>query len=143
MKYLKILMALLLFVTLSCAVCVADVLRCGDFEYEIADDGTAILGLYKGAEGADVVIPIEFDGHPIMAASDNPFWQTPIASITVAEDHPYLMVIDGVLYGKLDGKLIYYPPQAPAGVLVMPKGITSFGKHALYNCTNIIDIRYE
>ena len=37
----------------------------------------------------DVFIPYELDGHPIMGANDNPFWQTKITSVTVPEDHPY------------------------------------------------------
>lgn len=58
---------------LQCVICTAEALRCGDFEYELAEDGTAILGLYKGEANADVALPYELDGHAIMGCSDNPF----------------------------------------------------------------------
>ena len=121
-------------------ICSAEPLRYGDFEYELADDGTAILGLYKGTANADVVLPLELDGHAIMGCSDNPFWETPISSISVPEDHPYFLLVDGTLYGKLDHKLIYYPPNAEAKEVVLPQGIITFGPHCFYGCTNILGI---
>ncbi len=143
MKQLTVLFAFLTLVIMSCGNCCADIYTSNNFEYELSEDGTAILGLYVGEEGADVIIPYEIDGHMVMGASDNPFWQTPVASITVPDDHPYFMIINGVLYGKPDGKLIYYPPHAPSGVLVLPKGIKEFGNHAFYHCTNLQGIVYD
>ncbi len=140
MKKLLVFLCCVIICLLSVTV-MADPLVCGDFEYELIEDGTAILGLYIGAEGADVVIPKELDGHLVMGTSDNPFWKTPVSSVTVAEDHPYFVMIDGVLFGKSDTKLIYYPPNLPDAVYEIPVGMDKIGKHAFYGCTNVINLK--
>ena len=131
---------LALLCCILCSLCVstsADTLVCDSFEYELMEDGTAELGLYVGAPGANVVIPVELDGHLIMSVSDNPFWQTPVASVTVAENHPYFVMVDGVLFGKSDNKLVYYPKDAPESAYEIPDGTKYIGNHAFYECKNL------
>ena len=140
MKRLLVSLCCMIVICLSCISATAEKLVYNDFEYELMEDGSAILELYIGKDGTDVYIPYELDGHPIMGANDNPFWQTKITSVTVPEDHPYLVVINGVLYGKSDRKVIYYPPDAPHGVFVMPSWVVNFGPHCLYGCKNVTGI---
>ena len=115
---------------------------CGDFEYALMPDGSAELIRYTGEEG-NVIIPIALDGHPIMAVRKNPFVKYMPApdnsilgpmdcSVMVDQQHPYLATIDGVLFGKTDRKLIFYPRNAEASSYTIPDGITAIGDAAFY-----------
>ena len=74
----------------------------------------------------------------ISAIGDNPFASCGEVEIKVAPDHPYLAMIDGVLFSKSDKRLVYCPPTKES--YVVPEGIEYIGKGAFYNCEYLTDI---
>lgn len=57
--------------------------------------------------------------------------------IQISPDHPYLEVIDGVLFSKPDKRLIYYPPNLNYTVYVIPEGTKIIGDHAFFWCDSL------
>ena len=101
----------------------------GDYEYALLKDGTAEITKYTG-EAKELEVPGELDGHVVTNFGDNAYEFCSLRSITipdsietmgsnpfvgddisisVSSDHPYLAVIDGVLFSKTDERLIYFP----------------------------------
>jgi len=94
----------------------------------------------------------------------NPFSGcTHLKAITVSPDHPVLEVVDGVLFGKADKRLVCYPPalegtryEVPRGVAVidtgafngcqrleaiaLPDSVTAIGDEAFFNCERLADL---
>lgn len=60
-----------------------------------------------------------------------------LRSISVSPDHPYLAVIDGVLFQKADKILIAYPAGIKSTTYSIPYGITTIGDSAFYNCSSL------
>lgn len=105
--------------------------RIGDFEYRALADGTLEITAYLGyAESLD--IPEALDGKPVTSLADgafatsfslytaripnsvthiegNPFYDTGVREIEVADDHPTLYVIDGALFDKNEKTLLCFP----------------------------------
>ena len=67
----------------------------------------------------------------------NPF-RGCIISIKISPDHPYLAIIDGVLFSKPDKRLIYYPDIE--GNYAVPEGIQSIGESAFDDCASLSSI---
>ncbi len=61
---------------------------------------------------------------------------TTLRSITVAEDHPYYMDIDGVMFNKEGTTLVRYPA-GRVGVYTVPEGVTTIGTRAFYDATGL------
>ena len=57
--------------------------------------------------------------------------------IVVAEDNPYLTVVDGVLYTKDLSVLLFYPQGKPDKEFVIPDHVTQIAMGAFYNCFNL------
>ena len=55
----------------------------------------------------------------------------------MSPDHPYLAVIDGVLFQKADKILIAYPAGIKSTTYSIPYGITTIGDSAFYNCSSL------
>lgn len=71
----------------------------------------------------------------------SPFWYCEnLVSITVSPNHPYLEVIDGVLYSKPDNRLVYYPFTLENPVFSVPEGIRIINAGAFANCSSITKI---
>lgn len=62
-----------------------------------------------------------------------------LATIKVSYDHPLLVTIDGVLFDKLEKRLIYCPPTFDAKGYSVPYGIYSIDEYA-FNCAAITAI---
>ncbi|MBR6954637.1 MAG: leucine-rich repeat domain-containing protein [Clostridia bacterium] len=104
------------------------------FVYTLQADGSAVWTGYTGPQGR-VTIPAELDGHPLTAVEGNPLYSEEhvriwSCTLTVAPDHPYLAVLDGVLFGKTDRRLISWTPAQKAADYVVPDGIRVIGPHA-------------
>lgn len=56
-----------------------------------------------------------------------------IEIIEVSDNHPWLRVIDDVLYSMEDKALLFYPPAKPKTAFAIPQGITKIGEHAFAN----------
>ena len=144
-KTVFLILALAALMILLCAQAAAEMVsdfsRCGGFTYRVQEDGSAMLIWYTGPEG-EVVIPNTLDGHPVMGVFTNPFrlgsvdYRVMDCAVSVADDHPYLSAIDGVLYGKTDRRLIYCPPFRE-GEFIIPQGITTIGAFAFADCTGL------
>lgn len=71
----------------------------------------------------------------------NPFGNCEsLTNIIISPDHPNLFIIDGVLYHKLDRRLVCYPMALSEKSFVIPNGIKSIGNGAFYNCRNLTSL---
>lgn len=113
------------------------------FVYVVRDDGMAELIRYTGSDD-EVLIPNELGGRPVASVLENPFyddhWPAKAYTVTVRQDHPYFAVIDGVLFGKSDRKLIYYSPALKAAEYAIPDGTLEIGDCAFHGCTGLTSV---
>ena len=134
----------------------------GEYQYVILEDGTAEITMYTGKE-EELNVPDELDGIQVTGIGNNAFpyneflirvtipdnvihvGYNPFATceklkdIIVSPDHPYLAVIDGVLFSKPDKRLICYPGTFTETAYTIPYGILSIGEYAFlthYNLTS-------
>lgn len=63
-----------------------------------------------------------------------------LQTITVSPDHPALEMIDGVLFGKADKRLICYPCAFTADSYAIPQGTEIIGEDAFAGCKNLASI---
>mgnify|MGYP003255933478 FL=1 len=71
----------------------------------------------------------------------NPFLSCDVLKrISVSPDHPYLAVIDDVLFRKADKTLICYPVGKNSSTYTIPKGITSIGGGAFFGCGSLTSV---
>ncbi len=127
------------------------------FGYSIREDGTAVITNYVGPV-QKITIPEQLDGHPVTAISgniwfgfvkqitipnsleeilSNPFKYSGVEKIIVSPDHPTLEVIDGILYGKQDHRLIICPINAGAGECAIQPGTVEICAYAFAYCKNL------
>lgn len=144
-KFFPPILLLLLLFPLSAAAAGGS-FTCGDFRYTLLEDGSACLTAYTG-DAAEVFIPAELDGHPLTAVQGNPFcamrdfsWHLKDCTVTVAADHPYLEVVDGVLFGRTDHRLIWYPRALGGEAYAVPEGTEIIGRHAFYACAELTSV---
>ncbi len=142
-KLLALLLAACLLMGCAYAASEEDILTCGDFAYVLREDNSAELVEYIG-EASDIFIPNELDGHPVLAVMGNPFWQDAIHvnwfTLSVREDHPYLEIIDGVLFGKTDRMLICYPPLLYGSEYSIPQGTERIADCAFEFCSSLTTV---
>lgn len=130
------------------------------FRFEAREDGTARMIGYVGSE-ADLTIPEELGGYRVTEIGKDVFrYKTHLVSvclpasleilgegpfqgcralsrIAVSPDNPVLASIDGVLFDKVDKKLISYPAGAMATEYTVPTGIRSIGAYAFADCNKL------
>ena len=63
-----------------------------------------------------------------------------LEEIYLSPDHPALEVIDGVLFGKGDRRLISYPKACDDTVYTVPEGTEIIGANAFYTCGTLKSI---
>lgn len=56
-----------------------------------------------------------------------------LKTITLAENHPTLKAVDGVLYDQSGSTLLYYPSNRDAESFTVPQGTTAIADYAFYN----------
>ena len=62
---------------------------------------------------------------------ENPFWAcAKLSEFVVSPDHPYLEVVDHVLYSKPDHRLIFYPYALESTSYEIPEGVCEIGGYA-------------
>ena len=141
--------------------------KSGDYEYILLEDGTAEITRYKG-DSSKVDIPENMDGYEVTSIGDeaffdfnsipfalteisipdsvtsigsNPFWACPkLTNIKVSPNHPTLATIDGVLFDKIEKKLVCYPRGFTAESYSIPQGVSSIGNSACSNCLSLTSI---
>ncbi len=149
MKKLSLILAVALLLCLGLAAARAETTyQAAGFTYALLPDGTAELISYDG-DAEEVIIPNALDGHPISVVIQNPFYfyddgnyefKVKPCTVKVAQDHPYLATIDGVLFGKTDRKLIAYPTVLASTAYEIPQGITSIGDYAFCVCSSLTSV---
>ncbi len=60
--------------------------------------------------------------------------------ISLSPDHPYLEIVDRVLFTRKDRTLVAYPWDNPAVVYAIPEGTLRIGPLAFYNNRNLINV---
>lgn len=74
----------------------------------------------------------------VTTVGDNPFkFCRELKKIIVSPDHPALAVIDGVLFSKVDKRLVYYPLTRHNSTYEIPNGIKVIGAYAFSNCLSL------
>lgn len=63
-----------------------------------------------------------------------------LSSFIVAEDHPVLEVVDGVLFNKATAILMCHPQTLAATVYVVPEGTAEIGDAAFFGCDELITV---
>lgn len=139
----------------------------GVYEYVLRPSGDAEIVGYNGGEER-VTIPKALDGHRVTAIRDyafssgsaddwtlaavtipsqvtdigvNPFSEcNALTQITVAADHPTLMVADGALYDRRTNMLIAFPAAAAETHVTVVPGTKSIGGSAFANCRGLVSV---
>ena len=164
--HMKKCLAFLLICTLMVSAflyAVAETHTSGDWQYIILEDGTAEIVKYYGNQ-KKLIIPESLDGHIVSCIGDdaffgseyfnevtipdsitdigaNPFrYFTSVSRINVSPDHPYLAVIDGVLFSKPDKRMICYPGAFTASEYTIPQGIKIIGESAFGRNSNLTKV---
>ncbi len=155
-------LALVLSLCLLCVVMQAEeeqeIFTSGAYQYSILVDGTAHIMDYKEGYSGKLTIPSQLDGHIVTSIGDyafdyctylesvtipdsvkmigaNPFRSCKkLVNIIVSPDHPYLSVINGVLFSKQDKRLICYPCAFTISSYEIPQGIRVIGEESFCNC---------
>ena len=129
-----------------------------EYTYEVPD-GTQIIGerAFSNCERLmEVVLPdsvtkienFAFDrcinissitfSDNINSMGTNPFTSNKKIEFNVSPDHPYLSVMDGVLFSKPDNRLVYSPDNKDD--YVIPEWVQIIGGFAFYECNNLTSI---
>lgn len=71
----------------------------------------------------------------------NPFYKcASLSRIIVSPDHPYLAMIDGVLFLKASKRLVLYPPAKTDIEYMIPQGVLVIGDGAFSNNASLISL---
>jgi len=77
----------------------------------------------------------------IISMKGNPFSSCPkLTNIMVSNDHPTVAVIDGVIFDKVEQKLICYPSALRGQSYSIPVGTWIIGHHAFDGCNTLITV---
>ena len=127
---------------------------CGDYQYGVLEDGSALITQYTGNDTA-VIIPPELDGHPVTAIwydafsakgmnsvsipdsvrdfAGNPFTDCMnLTDIILSPDHPYLEMADGALFRK-QARCLFWYPVISADTYSIPEGTEHIGMKAFFH----------
>ncbi len=144
---------------------VPEVFTSGDYDYVLLKDGTAEIIKYHGKDN-DLVIPTALDEFKVIkvtSISENAFYNCSaivsmtlpdsimnidanpfrfcksLTTVNVSPDHTALATIDGVLYSKIDKRLILYPMAKTDSSYIIPQGITAIGDN-VFNSSKLTSI---
>lgn len=161
-KIAVVVLLMIMIVAVFAAAEDVETYTCGDYEYTLAEDGSAVISKYNGTEN-NLSIPPVLDGHPVRKIGDDAFffcfylstvtipdsvaelgdnpWRScdNLSSIHVSPKHSSLAVIDEALYSKADKRLVWVPPKK-TGVFDIPMGIRIIGYRALSSCGKLTSV---
>ena len=140
-----------------------EVYTSGDYEYVLHVDGSAEITAYTG-EAAELEIPAALDGHAVTAIGPEAFYRRDslagvtipnsvttltgnpfsycerLTEIRVSPDHPALEVVDGVLFGRQDKRLICCPYALAGESYAIPRGTRIIGENAFFHCDSLLSV---
>lgn len=135
----------------------------GDYQYMLLEDGTAEIVSYRGTEH-DLILPAEIDGYRVTGLRShygnvgfawrsarsitipdsvvhlptNPFISCDtLTNIHVSPDHPVLEVRDGILFDKIEKRLISCPARLPIEHYSVPSDVCAIGDYAFAGCMSL------
>ena len=135
----------------------------GDYEYVLHVDGSAEITAYTG-DAAELEIPAALDGHAVTAIGPEAFYRRDslagvtipnsvttltgnpfsycerLTEIRVSPDHPALEVVDGVLFGRQDKRLICCPYALAGESYAIPRGTRIIGENAFFHCDSLLSV---
>lgn len=77
----------------------------------------------------------------LTSVGDNPFYScSALTSISVSPEHPTLESVDGVLFDKVEKRLISYPWAREGSSYVVPEGTLSIGNCAFEDCYTLTNV---
>ncbi len=163
-KLLAIILSLvMIFTALPLTAVTSFAVTSGDFEYEILDDGTAVITGYTGT-ATELTIPSEIDGYTVTSIGEWAFEEytslesitipdivtsigngafcgcTSLTSINVNTGNENYVSVDGVLFNKDKTELICYPAGKEATTYAIPDSVISIGNWAFEDCTSLESI---
>ena len=109
---------------------------CGKLESITFPVGLKVLGDYSFVSCkslSNISLPDNIE-----SIGANPFEWSDL-TITISPDHPYLAVIDDVLFSKPDKRLVYCPTSKTT--YEVPKGIQIIGEAAFNECKSLTNIK--
>ena len=154
------------FLCVFCGLwCVANAEECtsGAYTYILLEDGDVEITQYIGWE-SDLTVPEIIDGRKVTGIGDaafkncgnlrsvtipesvtvvgnNPFlFNENLSEVIVSRDHPALATIEGVLFSKMDRRLIWCSPQKKSQEYSIPQGIKDIGDYAFMDCHGIKNV---
>lgn len=103
--------------------------NCVSLDRVVLPEGLVRIGS-QAFERCQVLTSIDLPAS-VAEVGENPFRGcTNLCSIHVAEDHPYLTVVDGVLFSRPDNRLVCYPMGKSDTRYAVPEGVRSIGAMA-------------
>lgn len=163
-KYAAIILSFLLMLAVSSAQAEEPVeYVSGSYKYVLLQDGTACITDYTNSTVFSLTIASELDGIPVTAIGDraftylynmrtvtipdcittlgvNPFVNCEsLTNIIVYPSHPTLATIDGVLFDKVEKRLICYP-YIHSTRYEIPQGIRIIGDEAFAYCASLTEV---
>ena len=161
-KAISILLSLMIIIAVITAVPVyASAETSEDFEYQILEDGTAVISDYLGSN-TDLTIPEKIEGHTVSYVNlytpedseddtniitirlpgtidfKESSFPTCLENLFFTSDNPDYTSVDGIVYSKDMTKIEYFP-KAHKGVYIMPETVTDIGG-AFFRCSGITEV---
>lgn len=103
--------------------------NCVSLDRVVLPEGLARIGS-RAFDRCQVLTAIDLPAS-VVDVGDNPFRGcTNLCSIRVAEDHPYLATVDGVLFSRPDNRLVCYPMGKSDTRYTVPEGVCTIGAMA-------------
>ncbi|MGN0793487.1 MAG: leucine-rich repeat domain-containing protein [Aristaeellaceae bacterium] len=145
------------------AKAIVEIFTSGDCKCLVLQKGTVTIVEYTGS-AEELTVPAELNGMPVTSIGDgafdrcdsltsitlpdsiasvgsNPFSQCwNLQKINVSPEHPTLAVIDGVLFSKVDNRLICYPMALEQTTYVVPQGVKCIDYGAFAGCESLTSI---
>jgi len=113
--------------------------NCVNLDRVVLPEGLSRIGS-RAFDRCQVLTAIDLPAS-VAEMGDNPFRGcTNLCTIRVAEDHPYLQTVDGVLFSRPDNRLVCYPMGKDDTRYAVPEGVESIGAMAFDSGLYVVEI---
>lgn len=97
-----------------------------DLEFKLTDGGYEVAGFKEGVSAAEVIVPSEHGGQPVVRIGDNAFSQSAVEKVTLPETLREI------------GAYAFYASNITE--IELPDGLEIIGEGAFYNCLGLKEI---